>query len=151
MQVRTYNIDNVNSTGIHTVDLTLAELKTLRVIQPSPVGSNLRSQAFDGFLPVMTFEECATMAKVGMFLRYQSYSVWVHTADTDTGHRKVGQCLVWATLCTPTCLPDVLLRQVIGCTATAVVPLVSARLQAYLVSWSLPFHTLRCPPAVPEL
>jgi hypothetical protein len=61
LQVRTYNVDGENTTGVHAIDLTLAEIKTLRVKERL----DFRSQAFNGFLPVMTFEECATMAKVG--------------------------------------------------------------------------------------
>jgi hypothetical protein len=60
LQVRSYIIDGANSTGVHAIDLTLEELKRVRVRQRLYT----RSQAFDDFLPVMTFEECATMARV---------------------------------------------------------------------------------------
>jgi glycerophosphoryl diester phosphodiesterase len=60
LQVRNYTIDGLNVTGVLTVDLTLAELKTVRMRERIPT----RSQAFNDFLPVMTFEECATLAKV---------------------------------------------------------------------------------------
>jgi hypothetical protein len=60
LQIKTYVIDNTTVTGVHTVDLTLAELKQVRVRERTFE----RSQAFNDFLPVMTFEECATMARV---------------------------------------------------------------------------------------
>jgi hypothetical protein len=60
LQIKTYVIDNTTVTGVHTVDLTLAELKQVRVRERTFE----RSQAYNDFLPVMTFEECATMARV---------------------------------------------------------------------------------------
>ncbi|GAB4813315.1 hypothetical protein N2152v2_000361 [Parachlorella kessleri] len=49
----TYNIDGTNTTGIFSFDLTLAEIKQLRAIQPLA----FRNQAFNGMYQVLTLEE----------------------------------------------------------------------------------------------
>ena len=46
----TYSYDDVTKTGVFAKDLTLAEIKTLRCLQPNP----LRDQRFNGLYPVRT-------------------------------------------------------------------------------------------------
>jgi hypothetical protein len=89
LQIRTYTIDGAPSTGVHAIDLTLAELKKLRVRERL----YRRSQAYNDFLPVMTFEECATMARVrsgncpGARKRPTAvFSLLAAQCGSDTGH-----------------------------------------------------------------
>jgi glycerophosphoryl diester phosphodiesterase len=57
-RVRTYEVEGANMTGIFTVDLTLAEIKTLRCVQRWP----FRDHSYDGMFQVITFEEYIAIA-----------------------------------------------------------------------------------------
>jgi glycerophosphoryl diester phosphodiesterase len=57
-RVRIYEVEGANVTGIFTVDLTLAEIKTLRALQRWP----FRDHSFDGLFQVITFEEYIAIA-----------------------------------------------------------------------------------------
>jgi glycerophosphoryl diester phosphodiesterase len=52
-------VDGVSTTGWFTVDFTLAELRTLRAVQPRAD----RSTAYDGRFPIPTLEEIAELAQ----------------------------------------------------------------------------------------
>jgi glycerophosphoryl diester phosphodiesterase len=55
----TRTIDGVTKNGWFTVDFTLAELRTLRAVQPR----EYRSKEFDGRFPIPTLEEIIALAK----------------------------------------------------------------------------------------
>lgn len=55
----TRKVDGVAETGWFVTDFTLAELRTLRAIQPNPV----RDQSFNGRFPIPTFREILDLAQ----------------------------------------------------------------------------------------
>ncbi|MGA0001734.1 MAG: glycerophosphodiester phosphodiesterase family protein [Steroidobacteraceae bacterium] len=72
---RTALIDGVEVTGWFTTDFTLAELKTLRAVQPHPD----RSSAFDGLYEVPTLEEIIALAKDAAVARGRPIGIYPET------------------------------------------------------------------------
>lgn len=58
---RTYSIDGEQVAGVFSVDLTAAEMATLRAVQPWP----FRNQSYNGRCGVPTLEQYLLVAKVG--------------------------------------------------------------------------------------
>ncbi|KAG2422623.1 hypothetical protein HXX76_010404 [Chlamydomonas incerta] len=56
---KTYVIDGYNSTGVHAIDLTLKEVRKLKLRERL----YSRSQVYNDYYPVVTFEECIYMAQ----------------------------------------------------------------------------------------
>ena len=72
---RTTTIDGVEVSGWFTTDFTLAELKTLRALQPHPG----RSTAFDGQYEVPTLEEIIALAKGAAVARGRPVGIYPET------------------------------------------------------------------------
>jgi glycerophosphoryl diester phosphodiesterase len=72
---RSVVIDGVTRTGWFTVDFTLAELRTLRAVQPRAD----RSKEFDGLFPVPTLEEIIALAKAGSAASGRTIGIYPET------------------------------------------------------------------------
>ncbi|MFZ9968138.1 MAG: glycerophosphodiester phosphodiesterase family protein, partial [Steroidobacteraceae bacterium] len=72
---RTALIDGVEVTGWFTTDFTLAELKTLRAVQPHPD----RSSEFDGLYEVPTLEEIIALARDAAVTRGRPVGIYPET------------------------------------------------------------------------
>lgn len=72
---RTVLIDGSHVTGWFTVDFTLAELRTLRAIQPRAD----RSKAFDGLFPIPTLEEIIDLARHESAARDRTIGIYPET------------------------------------------------------------------------
>ena len=72
---RTTTIDGVEVSGWFTTDFTLAELKTLRAVQPHPD----RSSAFDGLYEVPTLEEIIALARDAAVTRGRPVGIYPET------------------------------------------------------------------------
>ncbi len=68
-------VDGVNETGWFATDFTLAEIKTLRAIQPLPD----RSTAFNGLYQIPTFREVLNLAKTEGAKRGRTIGVYPET------------------------------------------------------------------------
>ncbi len=81
-------IDGVAENGWFTTDFTLAELRTLRAIQPR----EYRSPEFDGQFPVPTFEEIVALAKSESAARGRTIGIYPETKH-PTWHCEQGLAL----------------------------------------------------------
>ena len=90
---RQVTIDGVLHDGWFTVDFTLAELRTLRAVQPRPD----RSKEFDGMFPVPTFEEIIALAKEGSAKTGRTIGIYPETKH-PTWHCEQGLPLEHALL-----------------------------------------------------
>ena len=82
---RTAVIDGTAMTGWFTTDFTLAELRTLRAVQPR----EYRSQDFDGRWPVPTLDEIIALAKRESAARGRTIAIYPETKH-PTWHRDQG-------------------------------------------------------------
>lgn len=82
---RTAVIDGTAVTGWFTTDFTLAELRTLRAVQPR----EYRSQDFDGRWPVPTLDEIIALAKRESAARGRTIAIYPETKH-PTWHREQG-------------------------------------------------------------
>jgi glycerophosphoryl diester phosphodiesterase len=71
----TRTIDGVDETGWFTIDFTLAELRTLRAIQPR----EYRSREFDGRLPIPTLAEIIELARSESAARGRTIGIYPET------------------------------------------------------------------------
>lgn len=72
---RTLIVDGATVTGWFTIDFTLAELRTLRAIQPRAD----RSKAFDGQFPIPTLEEIIDLARHESTKRERTIGIYPET------------------------------------------------------------------------
>jgi glycerophosphoryl diester phosphodiesterase len=84
----TRSIDGVTASGWFATDFTLAELRTLRAIQPR----EYRSREFDGRFPIPTFEEIVALAKSESAARGRSIGIYPETKH-PTWHCEQGLSL----------------------------------------------------------
>jgi glycerophosphoryl diester phosphodiesterase len=82
---RTRNVDGVNETGWFTTDFTLAELKTLRAIQPLPE----RSTEYNGKFSIPTLKEVLELARTEGAKAGRSVGVYIETKH-PTYHERAG-------------------------------------------------------------
>jgi glycerophosphoryl diester phosphodiesterase len=85
---RTVTVDGVPETGWFASDFTLAEIRTLRAIQPFPE----RSQRFNGRYRIPTFTEVITLAKRWSRRAGRTIGVYPETKH-PTYHRSLGLAL----------------------------------------------------------
>jgi glycerophosphoryl diester phosphodiesterase len=81
----TRNVDGVNETGWFASDFTLAEIKTLRAIQPLPE----RSKEYNGQFSVPTLKEVLDLAKTEGAKAGRTVGVYIETKH-PTYHDKLG-------------------------------------------------------------
>ena len=81
----TKNVDGVNEEGWFVSDFTLAELKTLRAVQPL----SDRDQSFNGKFQIPTFEEVLDLAKAEATKAGRTVGVYPETKH-PTYHAKLG-------------------------------------------------------------
>jgi len=72
---RTIVIDGVETSGWFTIDFTLAELRTLRAVQPRAD----RSKAYDGLYAVPTLEEIIELAQREAVIRRRTIGIYPET------------------------------------------------------------------------
>lgn len=84
----TKRVDGVEETGWFTIDFTLAELRTLRAIQPR----EYRSREFDGRFPIPTLEEIVALAKSATAARGRTIGIYPETKH-PTWHCEQGLAL----------------------------------------------------------
>jgi glycerophosphoryl diester phosphodiesterase len=82
---RTLTLDGMTVTGWFTVDFTLAELRTLRAIQPRPD----RSKEFDGQFLIPTLEEIIDLARRESKARGRTIGIYPETKH-PTWHCELG-------------------------------------------------------------
>jgi glycerophosphoryl diester phosphodiesterase len=68
-------VDGVATTGWFSIDFTLAELRTLRAVQPR----EYRSKEFDGLFPIPTFEEIIALARQESAARGRTIGIYPET------------------------------------------------------------------------
>jgi len=85
---RTRRIDGIEEIGWFTVDFTLAELRTLRAVQPR----EYRSKAFDGRFGIPTLAEIIALAKTESAARGRSIGIYPETKH-PTWHCEQGLAL----------------------------------------------------------
>lgn len=90
---RSVVIDGVGHTGWFTVDFTLAELRTLRAVQPRPD----RSKEFDGLFGIPTLQEIIELAKAGTASTGRTIGIYPETKH-PTWHCGQGLPLEYALL-----------------------------------------------------
>jgi glycerophosphoryl diester phosphodiesterase len=81
-------VDGVQESGWFTTDFTLAELRTLRAVQPR----EYRSREFDGRFPIPTFEEIVALAKSESAARGRAIGIYPETKH-PTWHCEQGLAL----------------------------------------------------------
>jgi glycerophosphoryl diester phosphodiesterase len=84
----TKTIDGIEESGWFTTDFTLAELRTLRAIQPR----EYRSREFDGRFPIPTFEEIVALAQSAAAARGRTIGIYPETKH-PTWHCEQGLAL----------------------------------------------------------
>jgi glycerophosphoryl diester phosphodiesterase len=84
----TKTVDGVEETGWFATDFTLAELRTLRAVQPR----EYRSREFDGRFPIPTFEEIVALAKGETAARGRTIGIYPETKH-PTWHCEQGLTL----------------------------------------------------------
>ncbi len=84
----TRTIDGVTKSGWFTIDFTLAELRTLRAVQPR----EYRSKEFDGRFPIPTLEEIIALAKQEAIARGRVIGIYPETKH-PTWHCEQGRPL----------------------------------------------------------
>jgi glycerophosphoryl diester phosphodiesterase len=85
---RTETVDGFEQSGWFTTDFTLAELRTLRAVQPR----EYRSREFDGRFPIPTFDEIIALAKSESAARGRTIGIYPETKH-PTWHCERGLAL----------------------------------------------------------
>ncbi len=88
----TYNVDGAPVTDYFAIDFTLAEIRTLRAIQPLSAPPDNRPDEFDGLYKIPTFDEVLAVAKREGRKRGRSVGVYPETKH-PTFHQEHDQPL----------------------------------------------------------